>query len=417
MERSGGFAWVRIRWRGTAACRILDGVSVVLRHPGVVRLLVLNVLARIPLAGSGVLLVVHAHALSGSYAAAGLVAAANALALAVSAPALGGLVDRRGQTPVLVGGGLVAGAALVALALLPHGAPLGALVALAAVSGAAQPPLGACLRTVWQDLLAGDREAIRSAFALEAAVLELTYILGPFGFLTLAALTSTRVSMGALGALLTAGTLAFAAEPASRAWRPEDGEPGVARRSALVAPGVRTIVSVMAAVGALVGGVEVTVTAAASPGATGPLLAVWGAGSLVGGVAAARLGGARGARDLALLLLALAGTHAALGLGGGSPFLLGALLAVAGVGIAPVLGTTSALTGDLAVPGTATEAFAWSTTALAVGVAIGAAVTGAIVDAGGVGPAFVAAGAAGLVGAGVVAGRAGSLRARGAVPA
>ncbi|MCW2995404.1 MAG: hypothetical protein JWQ18_2899, partial [Conexibacter sp.] len=58
---------------------MLDGVSVVLRHPGVVRLLVLNVLARIPLAGSGVLLVVHAHALSGSYAAAGIVAAANGL--------------------------------------------------------------------------------------------------------------------------------------------------------------------------------------------------------------------------------------------------------------------------------------------------------------------------------------------------
>lgn len=396
---------------------MLDGVSVVLRHPGVVRLLVLNVLARIPLAGSGVLLVVHAHALSGSYAAAGIVAAANGLALAASAPVLGGLVDRRGQTPVLAGGGLVAGAAFVALALLPHGAPLGALVALAAVAGVAQPPLGACLRTLWPDVLGGDREAVRAAFALEAAVLELTYISGPFGFLTLAALTSTRLSMGALGVVLALGTLAFATEPASRAWRPEPGEPGAARRSALRAPGVRTIVGAMAAVGALVGGVEVTVTAAASPGATGPLLAVWGAGSLLGGVWAARTGGARGARDLALLLLALAGTHAVLGLGSGSPFVLGALLAVAGVGIAPVFGTTSALTGELALPGTATEAFAWISTALSVGVAVGAAATGAIVDAGGVGPAFVVAGAAGVVGAAVVAGRAGSLRSTAVVPA
>jgi predicted MFS family arabinose efflux permease len=388
---------------------MLRHVSVVLRHPGVLRLLVVNVLARIPAAGASVLLVVHAHALTGSYAAAGLVAAANALALAVASPALGGLVDRRGQTAVLVGAGLATGGAFVALAVLPHGAPLGALVALAVLGGAAFPPLGACLRTLWPHLLDGDREAIRAAFSVEAAVLELTYISGPFGFLTLAALTSTRVSLAVLGVMLTAGTLAFAAEPASRAWRPSEHEAGVPRRSALQASGVRTVVAIMVAVGALVGGVEVAVTAAASPGAIGPLLALWGIGSLVGGVVAARRGGARGARDLALLLVALAATHAVLGLGDGSPIVLGGLLVLAGVGIAPVLGMTSALTGDLALPGTATEAFAWTSTALAVGVAIGAAVTGAIVDAGGVAPAFVVAGSAGVVAAGVAWGRARSL--------
>jgi predicted MFS family arabinose efflux permease len=398
--------------RGTAY-RTLRAVSAVLRHPGVLRLLVLNVLARIPLAGSGVVLVVHVHALTGSYAVAGVVAAANGLATAACAPALGGLVDRRGQTAVLCGSALLCAGALVVLALLPHGAPVVLLVALAALAGAMFPPLGACLRTLWPHVLEGDRAAVQAAFALEAAVLELTYISGPLGFLTLAALTSTGLAIAALGITLAAGTLAFALQPASRSWRPEHHDQ-TARPSALRAPGVLTIAAVMGMVGVLVGGVEVAVTAAMNhadrAAATGPLLALWGIGSLLGGVAAARAGGPRGVRGLVLVLLALAGTHAVLAAGGESPVALGALLLFAGVGIAPLFGATSALTGDLALPGTSTEAFAWTTTALAAGVALGAAITGAIVDAEGAGLAFVVAGAFGVAGAAVAALRAPSLR-------
>ena len=399
-------------------------MSAVLRRPGVALLLAVNLLSRIPGAGSGVLLVVHAHALTGSYAAAGVVAAANALAMAAVAPALGGIVDRRGQTAVLVGAGIVAGAAYLGLAALPHAAPLGALVVLAAAAGAAQPPTGACLRTLWPDVLGGDEQAVRSAFALEAAMIEITYIAGPLGFLTLATLTSSRLAVAVLGVVLVASTLAFAAQPASRAWRPHDhgDEDAARRRSALAAPGVRTVVAIMLTVGVLVSAVEVAITAAMNdagvPGATGPMLALWGAGSLVGGVAAARAGGARGPRDLALLLLALALTHAVLAAGGGSPVALGALLLLAGAGIAPVFGAASQLISTLALPGTTTEAFAWMTTALGAGVAIGAAAAGVIIDAGGTAPAFVAAGAAGLVAAALAATRAGTLgyETRGASP-
>lgn len=392
-------------------CRSLPDVSSLLRHPGVLRLLVSNVLARIPTAGSSVLLIVHGHAVTGSYAAAGAVAAANGLATAAAAPMLGGVVDRRGQTSVLVGSGLVCGGALLAIALLPRAAPVALLVALAAVAGAAQPPLGACLRTLWPHVLGADRTAIAAAFSLEAAALELTYISGPLGFLTLAALTSTRVSLAALGAMLAAGTLSFAMQGASRTWRPEP-QGATARPSALVAPGVQTIAGVMGMMGIMVGGVEVAVAAAMnaahSPAATGPLLALWGVGSLLGGVWAARAGGPRGARGLVLVLIALAVTHGMLAFGA-STAVLGVLLVLAGVGIAPLFGATSALTGQLALPGTTTEAFAWTTTALAAGVALGAALTGAIVDAGGAAPAFAVAGSAGLVAAALAAARASSL--------
>jgi MFS family permease len=86
------------------------------------------------------------------------------------------------------------------------------------------------------------------------------------------------------------------------------------------------------------------------------------------------------------------------------------LLAVAGAGIAPLFAATGALTGDLALPGTTTEAFAWTTTALAAGVAVGAALAGWIAEAGGTGPAFAASGAAGVVAAVVAVAWAPSLR-------
>ncbi|WCB92870.1 hypothetical protein DSM104299_01570 [Baekduia alba] len=397
-------------------------MSTVLRHPGVKRLFALNVAARVPTAGAGVLIVVHAHALTGSYAAAGLVAAAAALAVAVAAPLLGGIVDRRGQTAVLVASGLVAGGTYVALGSLPHSAPLGAIAALAAVAGAAQPPTGACLRTLWPDVLDGDREAVRSAFALEAAALELTYISGPAGFLLLAAATSTGAAMAVLGVVLAVGTVAFAAEPASRAWRPDAsvGAGGAARGSALQAPGVLTIAAVTTLIGVVMGGIEVAVTAAGSAhgtGATSALLAIWGVGSLVGGIAAARLGGARGARELLVLLVMLGATHMALVAGGTSAVALGALLLAAGASIAPVFATTMTLTGELARPGTTTEAFSWNITALASGVALGSALAGAVVEAAGTGPAFVAMGAAGVAAAGLAAARAGTLQVPAPAPA
>jgi predicted MFS family arabinose efflux permease len=375
--------------------------SSLLRRPGVAALLALNVLARIPTAGAGVLLVVHAHALTGSYAAAGAVAAAGTLAMALAAPVLGGLIDRRGQTGVLVASGLVAGAAYVALALLPASAPTVAVAALAAVTGGLQPPLGACLRTLWPEVLDHDADAVDAAFSLEAAVLELTYIAGPLGFLTLAAVASSRASIAALGVLLAAGTVAFALRPESRAWRPHAHDEHAARaRSALAAPGVRTAVAIMAIVGVLIAGCEVGVTAATHdlglPGATGPLLALWGLGSLLGGVIAARAGGVR---NLALVLAGLAVSHGALALGASAPVALGVLLLVAGGFIAPVFGAVTALTSRVALPGTATEAFAWTSTALAGGFAAGAAVAGVLIDAGGAATAFAAAGAFGLLAA------------------
>src|ERR1700728_4711613 len=107
---------------------------------GLRRLFATSIIARLPLAMLSIGLLVQAQHLTGSFAAAGLVTGVYAIALGVGGPLLGQLVDRRGQTSVLLASATVAAGLLVAIALQPVGASLTVLLVLAAGIGLAEPP-------------------------------------------------------------------------------------------------------------------------------------------------------------------------------------------------------------------------------------------------------------------------------------
>ena len=366
---------------------------------GALRLFAISVLARLPLPTFSIGLLVHARHLTGSFTAAGLVAGTYGAALGIGGPFLGRLVDRCGQTLVLTGSAAASAALVGAIALMPAGAPVPALVALAFGIGLASPPLGACLRTALPRILP-DQEAVRASYTLDATVVELTWILGPPLVLALGAATSTGMALAASGAVLLVATAAFAAEPASRGWRPSGGDRG--RGGSLRSPAMRTLVLVLIAVGVLFGAVEVGVAAATarlgSTSAAGPLLGLWGAGSLIGGLAAVRLGtGLRGASGLALVLAALACGHLLLVAAAGSVLAMAAVLVLGGSAIAPTYAVVYAMVDDAAPAGTETEVFAWLGTAVAIGAALGSAIAGSAADHAGPAAAFALAAAAGAV--------------------
>jgi MFS family permease len=348
-----------------------------------VRLLSLSIIARLPATMLSLGLLVHAQRLTGSFAVAGLVTGVYAAALGLGGPLLGRAVDRRGQTSVLLASAAVCGAALLGLALLPLAAP--GLVVLAAAAGISTPPVGACVRGLLP----------ASAYAVEAAASELTWIAGPPGVLLVGALTSTGVALVAAATLLLAGTAAFALEPASRGWKPSGQERP--RGGSLRAAAMRRLVLIMALVGVVFGASEVGITAAAqalgSTAAAGPLMGIWGAGSLIGGLILARAGGRA---KLVPLLVGLGLGHLALA-SAGSVLALAAVLLVAGATIAPTYATVFGLVDDAAPAGTVTEAFAWLNTAVAVGAAGGAASAGSVAEAAGPAAVFVLAGVAGAL--------------------
>ena len=363
------------------------------------RLFVASIVARLPPAMISIGLLVHARQQTGSFAAAGVVAGAYAIGLGIGGPPLGRLVDRRGQTTVLLASAGIAAVLLVTIALLPATAPPVVLVALAAGVGAATPPVGACLRTQLPALLS-DPRAARGAFALETSLVELTYIFGPPVALCVGASWSSAAALAAAGLALLATTAVFAAQGMSRSWHPVAVDP-MSTAGSLRAPAMRTLVIVLAAVGVLLGADEVAVIAVATSLHTtaggAPMFAVWGTGSFIGGLLATRLGGgARTTTGLALLLGLLTVGHLVLIPADRSVFAFAAVLLVAGAAIAPTEASLYAMVQGAAPVGTVAEAFAWLGTAMAVGSAAGAAGAGLLADVVGPAAAIALGGGAGV---------------------
>jgi MFS family permease len=354
----------------------------VLRTPGALSLFLASCVARLPMGALGLLIVLHTEDLTGSYTASGVATAAYAIGLGISNPLLARVIDTRGQTTVLRAGALGAASAITALAALPASVPVAGLVACAGAAGALQPPVGACMRTLWTVLL-DDEDGRHAAYSLEAVVLEVVYICGPVLIVAGLGSWSLRAAIAACAVFVLVGDLAFSAHPVSRAWRPHQDRAPVAA-GALLAPGVRLLVAVFALCGLAVGAVEVAVPAgldaAGHRGLTGLVLGLWGVGSILGGFAVSRAGAPRdGARRLAWLLVAWGAAHALVGAAAG-PTGFALLLLLAGVTIAPTFVCANALLDGVAPPGTLTEAFTWTSTGITAGIAAGAAVAGSLAE-------------------------------------
>ena len=380
----------------------------VLRLPDVARTLVSSLLGRLPYTAIGLLMILRVREMGGSYAEGGLVVAAFALALAVGSPLVGRLVDRRGQTVVLMCCAVAASVPLVAMALVPDGTPIALVAALAALSGLVHPPLSGCMRALWSTLTPDD-DSRHAAFVLESSALELTFVIGPVVLVGgLAVATSPGVGLVACALLLVGGTLAFATTRSSRRWRPAAVAGDRSLAGALASPALLVLFVGVAFMGASFGAIELAVTAFAeeegSSGLAGPLLGAWAVGSLLGGLVAARAGASpQPARRVLALLVATAVADALL-MAATSPWVLALALVLAGSFIAPAFATLYGMVPDLARPGTLTESYTWLTTGISVGAAAGSALAGVLVAAGSsreglaVAAALAALGALSLIG-------------------
>jgi hypothetical protein len=374
-----------------------------LRLPGVGRLVAGALIARLPISMVATAEVLMVERATGSFAVAGLVTAFYAVASAAGAPLTGRLIDRLGQTRILVPCAAGYAAALWGLvAATQGGAPTGVLCALAAVTGALIPSVSASMRALWPSLVAASEVPLPTAFAFESVMVEAFFILGPLVAGAIVALASPAAAVAVAGGLALAGTLAFATSPESRAWQAESTEHH-SWAGALRAPGIRALALATLPFGAAFGALSVALPAftvhEGSPGAVGLLWAAQAVGSAAGGLwYGSRTWSAPLPRRYALLYAAFALGLAPLVAAGSLPVLL-VLIAVGGVALAPVTAAGFELTDGLALTGTHTEAFTWVVTANVAGSAAGAAVAGAVVQGSGSGRGFVLAFALAATGA------------------
>ena len=368
--------------------------------PYVRRLVLSGMLARLPAGMIGLALLLLVRERGGSYAAAGGVSGAYFVATAVGAPISGRLVDRRGQARILFSRALIFPGLLVCTCVL---ALLDAHVALvgagAAAAGAMMAPVGASLRTLWPRLFA-DAELRAAAYALEASLQEVTFIVGPLLVALLTAAASPVLALGVAAAVGGVGTMLIARAEPVRAWRPEERHVG-SILGALESRGVLTIVALSACLGIGFGGTEVGFPAFAERHGGAELgsipLSLFAAGSLVGGLVA-------GARVTMPPLRLLRVSTLLLALGLALPILgwslpsMGLLAFAAGLAIAPVVMSAYGLVDAVATRGTAAEAFSWITTAVFAGFSAGMAAGGTLIDAFGAKASFVLGTAAAALG-------------------
>jgi MFS family permease len=385
----------------------------ILRAPGVLRLFTTSLVARFPAAAMGVLFVLHARHLGHSYAAGGAIAAAFAIGTAAGAPLLGRLIDSRGQTVILTASASVCAAALIAVALMGSGAPVPVIAALALLAGTMQPPVAAAARAVWGRML--DAHGLHAVLALEASLQELAFMLGPIVLVSLVANGTPARGLVGAAVIFFAATIAYAVSPEPRSMRGSGRSARHRGRGAMAVPGVRTLVLLAVTLGWSFGAIEVGIAAFAEhsghSGATGVLLGVWGIGSLIAGLIAARRGpAAQPVKELLGLHLVLTVCNALLitapGLVG-----LALLLVLAGCAIAPLFAVLYRILAEVADADSVTEAYSWELTGITAGVAIGSAVGGALASGPGARAAFIAAAAATAAGALIGRARAGTLHA------
>ncbi|NMR21112.1 MFS transporter [Cellulomonas fimi] len=413
----------------------------ILTRPGALAFSSTGLLARLPISMVGIGIVLMVSVVYDSYAIAGRVSAVYVISNAVCGPQLARFVDRHGQARVMRWAiGLTAiGLAALVLVASAH-APTPWLYVTAVLAGAPAGSFGALVRARWSYVL-DDPRALHTAYSLESALDEVVFVVGP----VLATVLATSVAPAAgllvpLVALLTGGYLFLAqrgteppvhlAEPLPDADTDADADAAIAAsgaadpvpagarstdearearrptrgprsRSVLRHPGMVVLCAVFAGIGAIFGATDVsTVAFAEARGSTataGLLLAVFALGSLIAGLG-------YGARHFVMALWKrFAMSVVALAVGVSlflfvtSTAMLGVVMFVTGFAIAPSLITGNGLVQNFVPPRRLTEGLTWVSTALGLGVSIGASSAGALIDRMGASGGFLVVTSAGVV--------------------
>lgn len=365
---------------------------------GVKPLVTALVLARLPTGCMSILLVLFVSLYHGA-SVAGLSVAALTIGTACVAPFLGRLVDA-GKGPATLRLTAVAQAlACIMLVLVVRcGAPSVMVVVSAFLCGALQPPVAGTTRSLWKSLVPD--YLLATAYSFEILLIDVLYVSGPLLAGVFIACGVAEIGIVAVTVGLVVGSVALSCQPPVKEYA-RLGREGRGRaegrkdRGLLRLPAVWMLLLACLAACMFSGWMETLLplyyTAQGVPAQGSIAISVWSIGSIVGVLAFVRLQShlkiARLSWQLVLCTAVYLVSTALLGLTLGFVGICIALFLV-GLTVSPCTNLHYQIGGILAPEGHHAEMFSWLNTATSAGISLGAALSGATIDALGYTDAF-----------------------------
>jgi MFS family permease len=362
-----------------------------LRTPGVGRIIAAQLTARFPFGMLSLAFLLHVEHVHDSYAAAGLVLGSMSIGQAIAGPLTSRLMGRLGMRRVLTLTLIVCAAAIIAMAVLPL--EVWQFVAIGFLAGLSMPPVQPAVRTIYPKMVPSSM--LTPLFSLDASAQEIIWVLGPVLTTFVSIQVSTVAGILTAAVFLIGGGIWFIASP-------EVGRvriPRSKRRIGVVL--TKPPVLLATVVGFLLVGacaaVEAGVVAVFGEGGveSGVVLAIFAAGSLVGGLTLGHIPISRWATARRMLIVTVG-----MGLAAFSTdfWWLSITLFLAGVGIAPALAALFTITAASVKFSDTAEAYGWVGTGQLIGAALGSAIAGVQIDSEGPTAAIVVAAVFAFVG-------------------
>lgn len=365
---------------------------------GSARFTLAGLLARLPLPMTGIGFITLVSQLQQSYTLAGAVSASFVLTYALVSPQLSRWVDSHGQRRVLPWASLISVSGMLLVLIISQLKYHYGLLFIGAVLTGFMPSISAMIRARWTALYR-DQPQLQTAYSLETVLDELTFIIGPPLAVGLAVMWFPQAGILTAAVLLMLGVLALifltGSEPKSAAIPPT----AHAGKSVIRQTSVQRLTLLMIALGTIVGTVDILSVAFAQeieqPATASLVLSAYATGSCLAGLIF-------GARQFSLSLaqqLVLGGGAIALTtlplIWVGSLYSLTFWIFWAGVAFAPTMIIAMSLVERAVPEQRITEGMTWLLAGLNIGVALGAALSGYVVETKGVQGGFLLASAGG----------------------
>lgn len=338
-------------------------------------------IARMPISMMGIGIVTMLSQLRGDYWLAGAVAATFTLSSALLAPHISRMADQLGQSRILLPTtGISVFFAILLLLCTKYEAPYWTLF-LSALCAGCMPNMSAMVRARWTKLYRGSHK-LHTAFSFESVVDEICFIIGPVLSVSLSVMFFPEAGPLLSSVFLTIGVCLFTLQKSTE---PPVHPRDITNKGTVFTIGsLRVLVFTLIAIGTIFGTIDVVSVAFAehqgNAVAASFVLSFYAIGSCLAGLIFGTLKLSTPPYNQFLIAVTLSMiTMLPLFFVNTIAWLI-VIVFFAGISVAPTMIITMGLVEKIVPESKITEGMTWAITGLGIGVSLGSAIAGLVID-------------------------------------